>query len=91
MITWTLGKINYHIQTDAVKNHIIPQPDSTKETEWLAYAEEVDLLNVALFGKTVQTWQTENPERKGNIRDFASIGQLVILTNMESINTVLKA
>jgi len=84
-----LSKMNYHIQTDAVKNHIIPQSNYTKETEWIAYAEEADLLNVALFGCTAKQWRDANPEHanKGlNIRDFASINELAVLSNIESLN-----
>ena len=84
-----LSKMNYHIQTDAVKNHIIPQSNYTKDTEWLAYAEEADLLNVALFGCTAKHWRDANSEHaeKGlNIRDFASINELAVLSNIESLN-----
>jgi len=84
-----LSKMNYHIQTDAVKNHIIPQSNLTKEKEWLVYAEEADLLNVALFGCTAKQWRDANSEHaeKGlNIRDFASINELAVLSNIESLN-----
>jgi hypothetical protein len=84
-----LSKMNYHIQTDAVKNHIIPQSNLAKEKEWLAYAEEADLLNVALFGCTAKQWRDANNEHaeKGlNIRDFASINELAVLSNIESLN-----
>jgi len=84
-----LSKMNYHIQTDAVKNHIVPQSNFTKETGWIAYAEEADLLNVALFGCTAKQWRDANPEytNKGlNIRDFASINELAVLSNIESLN-----
>jgi len=84
-----LSKMNYHIQTDAVKNHIIPQFNYSKETEWIAYAEEADLLNVALFDCTAKQWRDANPEHadKGmNIRDFASINELAVLSNIESLN-----
>lgn len=83
-----LSKINYHIHTDAIKENLIPQLVGKKETA-LVYANEADLLNVALFGKTAQQWRTVNPDSKGNIRDEASIEQLVVLSNMESINAVL--
>ncbi len=83
-----LSKINYRIHTDAIKENIIPKLVGQKETA-LVYANEADLLNVALFGKTAQQWRTENPEAKGNVRDEASIEQLVVLSNMESINAVL--
>lgn len=84
----TLAKVNYHIHTDAIKEIIIPKLLGQKETA-LVYASEADLLNVALFGKTAQQWRTENPTAKGNVRDEASIEQLVVLSNMESINAVL--
>ena len=84
-----LSKMNYHIQTDAVKNHIIPQLNLAKDKEWLAYAEEADLLNVALFGCTAKQWRDANPEHSKinlNIRDFASINELAVLSNIESLN-----
>ena len=84
----TLAKVNYRIHTDAIKEIIIPKLLGQKETA-LVYASEADLLNVALFGKTAQQWRTENPTAKGNVRDEASIEQLVVLSNMESINAVL--
>ena len=84
----TLAKVNYRIHTDAIKENLIPQLVGKKETA-LVYANEADLLNVALFGKTALQWRTENPDAKGNVRDEASIEQLVVLSNMESINAVL--
>lgn len=84
----TLSKINYRIHTDAIKEHIIPNV-VTKEQVSCTYAEEADLLNVALFGKTARQWRDENPGAKGNIRDFATLEQLVVLSNMESINALL--
>ena len=84
----TLSKINYRIHTDAIKENIIPRLIGNKDTT-LAYASEADLLNVALFGKTALQWRTENPESKGNIRDEATLEQLVVLSNLESINAVL--
>ena len=84
----TLAKVNYRIHTDAIKEIIIPKLLGQKETN-LVYANEADLLNMALFGKTAQQWRSENPKSKGNIRDEASIEQLVVLSNMESINAVL--
>jgi len=77
-----LSKMNYHIHTDAIKNNIIPQLNFEKDKEWLIYAEEADLLNVALFGCTAKQWRDANPEHaeKGlNIRDFASINELAVL------------
>jgi len=84
----TLAKVNYRIHTDAVKSHIIP-PTVTKEQANMIYASEADLLNVALFGKTAQQWRSENPKSKGNIRDEATLEQLVVLSNLESINALL--
>ena len=84
----TLSKINYRIHTDAIKERLTP-PELTKKQIRFVYANEADMLNVALFGKTAQEWRQENPDKKGNIRDYANIEQLVILTNMESINAVL--
>lgn len=83
----TLAKINYHIHADAVKETLIP-PQVTKQQSNAIYASEADLLNVALFGKTAGEWRKENPSRKGNIRDEATLEQLVVLTNLESINSV---
>lgn len=84
----TLAKVNYHIHTDAIKENLIPT-ELTKLQISYVYANEADLLNVALFGKTAAQWRTENPSLQGNIRDFANIEQLVVLSNMESINAVL--
>ena len=84
----TLSKINYRIHTDAIKDEIIPKIVS-KEQIMFIYANEADLLNVALFGKTAKEWRDENPKEKGNIRDYATLEQLVVLSNMESINALL--
>jgi hypothetical protein len=84
----TLSKINYRIHTDAIKEEIIPKI-VTKEQAAFVYANEADLLNVALFGKTASQWRDENPANKGNIRDMATLEQLVVLSNMESINALL--
>jgi len=84
----TLSKINYRIHTDAIKEHIIPNV-VTKEQITYTYAEEADLLNVALFGMTAKQWRDANPNVKGNIRDVATLEQLVVLSNMESINALL--
>ena len=84
-----LSKANYLIQTDAIQRHIIPQSDFSKQTEWIAYAEEADLLNVALFGCTAKQWREANPSfalENKNIRDFASINQLAVLSNLETHN-----
>jgi hypothetical protein len=84
----TLSKINYRIHTDAIKEHIIPNV-VTKEQIAYTYAEEADLLNVALFGMTAKQWRGTNPDLKGNVRDYATLEQLVVLSNMESINALL--
>ncbi len=84
----TLAKVNYHIHTDAIKENLIPA-ELTKNQISVVYANEADLLNVALFGKTAQQWRIKNPNAEGNIRDMASIEQLVVLSNMETINSVL--
>ena len=84
----TLAKVNYHIHTDAIKENLIPvELDKTQIN--FVYANEADMLNVALFGITAKQWRDNSPEAKGNIRDEASIEQLVVLSNMESINSVL--
>ena len=84
----TLAKVNYHIHTDAIKENLIPA-ELTKQQISFVYANEADMLNVALFGKTAIQWRNENPDAEGNIRDKATIEQLVVLSNMESINAVL--
>jgi hypothetical protein len=84
----TLAKINYRIHTDAIRDILIPPTLSKKHTV-LKYASEADLLNVAIFGKTAREWRDDNPKAEGNIRDQASIEQLVVLTNLESMNSVL--
>jgi len=84
----TLTKVNYRIHTDAIKENLIP-PELTKEQIKHIYANEADLLNVAMFGKTAKQWRDENADKSGNIREYASIEQLVILSNMESINALL--
>ena len=83
-----LSKNNYLIHTDAVKNYVLPQSNYAKNREWLAYADEADLLNVALFGCTAKAWRDANPElaKKANIRDFASIPELTVLSNLETHN-----
>lgn len=83
----TLSKINYRIHTDAIKDTLIPNA-ITKAQAGQLYANEADLLNVALFGQTAKEWRDANPEAKGNIRDHAPIEQLVVLTNLESLNSV---
>jgi len=84
----TLSKINYRIHTDAIKEEIIPKI-VTKAQAAATYASEADLLNTALFGMTAAQWRTSNPDKQGNIRDYATLEQLVVLSNMESINALL--
>jgi len=84
----TLTKVNYHIHTDAIKENLIPQ-EITKQQASFVYANEADLLNVALFGITAKEWRDNNPNKDGNIRDYATLEQLVVLSNMESINALL--
>ena len=84
----TLAKINYQIHKDAIKENLIPK-ELTKTQINFIYASEADLLNIALFGVTAKQWKDENPKNKGNMRDDATIEQLVVLSNMESINSVL--
>ncbi len=84
----TLAKVNYHIHTDAIKENLIPA-EITKQQVSFVYANEADLLNVALFGMTAKEWRDANPDKKGNIRDYAIIEQLVVLSNIESINALL--
>lgn len=84
----TLSKVNYTIHTDAIKENLIPAELTPIQISFV-YANEADILNVALFGKTAKQWRTENPDMKGNIRDTANIEQLVVLSNMESMNAVL--
>lgn len=84
----TIAKINYQIHTDAIKENLIPTT-LTKEQASMIYANEADLLNVALFGITAQQFRNNNPNTEGNIRDQATLEQLVVLSNMESINALL--
>lgn len=84
----TLAKINYRILTDAIKEKLIPKVVSKKDIS-LVFANEADLLNMALFGKTATQWRSENPKKAGNLRDTATIEQLVVLSNLESINSIL--
>ena len=83
-----LAKINYRIHTDAIKNNLIPEELTSKQIS-IVYADEADVLNVALFGKTAKQWREENPNLKGNIRDYASMNELICLSNLENINAVL--
>jgi hypothetical protein len=84
----TLAKVNYHIHTDAIKENLIPKEISKSQIQFI-YADEADLLNVALFGMTAKQWRDHNPDKTGNVRDYATIEQLVVLSNLESINAVL--
>lgn len=84
----TISKINYRIHTDAIKENLIPISLTANQKNFI-YADEADILNVALFGKTAKEWRTENQNEKGNIRDTATIEQLVVLSNLESINAML--
>ena len=90
-IGWTakreLSKINYHIHTDAIKEHLIPEEIDPYHRS-LIYANEADVLNVALFGITAKEWRDAHPDDKGNIRDYATINQLICLSNMENLNAV---
>ncbi|HBF89072.1 MAG TPA: DNA-binding protein [Bacteroidales bacterium] len=90
-IGWTakreLAKLNYHIHTDAIKQNLIPAELSAQQTS-IIYANEADVLNVALFGITAKQWRDQNPDLKGNIRDYAGINELICLSNMENINAV---
>ena len=80
-----LSKINYRIHTDAIKDHLVP-PEVTRAQAAMTYANEADLLNVALFGSTAKQWRDANSELEGNMRDHATIEQLLVLANMESLN-----
>ncbi|WP_075559036.1 KilA-N domain-containing protein [Parabacteroides timonensis] len=88
---WTakreLSKINYRIHTDAIKQNLIPEEVTPKQSS-IIYANEADVLNVAMFGMTAKMWREQNPEQKGNIRDYASINELICLSNMENLNAV---
>jgi hypothetical protein len=84
----TISKINYRIHTDAIKENLIPK-EITKQQANFVYANEADLLNVALFGITAKEWRDSNPDKSGNIRDYATLEQLVVLSNMEGINALL--
>jgi len=82
-----LAKINYHIHTDAIKHNLIPAKLTQQQTS-IVYAGEADVLNVAMFGITAAQWRAENPNLKGNIRDYATINELICLANMENLNAV---
>jgi hypothetical protein len=91
LIGWTakreLSKINYRIHTDAIKNNLIPAEVSPQQANMI-YADEADVLNVAMFGMTAKMWREQNTELKGNIRDYTTINELICLSNMESLNAV---
>ena len=82
-----LSKINYRIHTDAIKQNLIPQEITPAQANMI-YANEADVLNVAMFGITAKAWREQHPELKGNIRDYASINELICLSNMENLNAV---
>ena len=82
-----LNRINYRIHTDAIKNNLIPKELTSKQVN-LVYAEEADVLNMALFGMTAKEWREKNPNKKGNIRDYASINELICLANLENTNSI---
>ncbi|MDX2249097.1 MAG: KilA-N domain-containing protein [Bacteroidia bacterium] len=88
-----LSKVNYRLHTDTIKEHIIPrlQIQQSKNQDWIIYAEEADLINMAVFGLTAKQWREQNPQQaeQGNIRDFSGVVQLNVLANMESVNAVL--
>ena len=92
LIGWSakreLTKLNYHIHTDAIKQNLIPPKLDRKKTS-IVYANEADVLNVAMFGITAQEWRNINPDKKGNIRDYATINELICLANLESLNAVM--
>lgn len=82
-----LSKINYRIHTDAIKRNIIPE-EVTPQQASIIYANEADVLNVAMFGMTAKQWREANADKKGNIRDYATINELICLSNMENLNAV---
>ena len=86
-----LTKVNYRLHTDTIRDKIIPKLQTKKDKQWLVYADEADLLNMAVFGQTARQWREDNPEqaKKGNVRDYADIMQLNVLANLESLNAVL--
>lgn len=83
-----LAKLNYRIHTDAIKQNLIPPELDSRKASFI-YADEADVLNVAMFGMTAQEWRDANPGKKGNIRDYASINELICLANMENLNSVM--
>lgn len=91
-LSWNLNreisKLNYRVHTDAIQQNLLP-PDLTREQQSFVYADEADMLNVVLFGMTAAQWRAQNQGRKGNIRDYASLQQLLVLSNIESYNALL--
>ena len=91
LLAWSakreLSKINYRIHTDAIKENLIPN-EVTREQAAMRYADEADVLNMAMFGMTARQWREQNPDKKGNIRDYANINELICLSNMENLNAV---
>ena len=91
LIGWSvkreLSKLNYRIHTDAIKQNIVPEEIDAYHKS-LIYAEEADVLNFAMFGMTAKEWRDANPDKKGNIRDYATINELICLSNMENLNAV---
>lgn len=91
LLGWTakreLAKLNYHLHTNAIKQNLIPKELSAKQTS-IVYANEADVLNMAMFGITAKQWRDANPDLKGNIRDYANINELICLSNMENLNSV---
>ena len=87
-MTREISKLNYRIHTDAIKENLIP-PELTPAQIVYTYANEADMLNVVLFGKTAKQWKDENPTVKGNMRDAATLNQLLVLANLESYNAIL--
>ena len=84
-VSRTLAKINYRIHTDSIKQNLIPQNLTTQQQSF-TYANEADLLNMALFSMTAKEWRDKNPDKEGNIRDYATLEHLLVLANMESLN-----
>ena len=87
-----LSKVNYQLHTDAIQQNIIPKVNLSKDKEWIVYAEEADILNVALYGCTAKQWREANPQRHlngENIRDSSSINELTVLSNLESLNSIM--
>lgn len=82
-----MAKINYRIHTDAIKKNLIPEKLNSKQIN-IVYANEADVLNMALFGMTAKQWRDNNPDKEGNIRDYANVNELVCLSNLENVNSI---